>query len=141
MASIPETTRARTRAARLAGLGWRGRLLLAVAFGAAVGLSVGDPRARLTADPELAQLLRGMALVKALLIAVGLRVLWWRFGLAVEPVRARAYVACLAFMAFAAGLAWQLSYLPILTLAFHGALLSLGVLAWRDGGVPTPGRR
>jgi hypothetical protein len=141
MASIPETTPARALRSRPAATGWRGRLVVAVAFGAAVGLIVGDPSARLAADPELAQLLRGMALIKALLIAVGLRVLWWRFGLAIEPVRARAYVACLAFMAFAAGLAWQLSYLPILTLAFHGALLSLGVLAWRDGGVATPGRR
>ena len=141
MAAIPETTPARAPWSRLAGTGWRGRLVLAVAFGAAVGLIVGDPSARLAADPELARLLRGMALIKALLIAVGLRVLWWRFGLAIEPVRARAYVACLAFMAFAAGLAWQLSYLPILTLAFHGALLSLGVLAWRDGGVAGPGRR
>jgi hypothetical protein len=141
MASVPETTSRRAVGARSAALGWRGRLLVAVALGAGVGLVVGDPSARLAADAELARLLRGMALVKALLIAVGVRVLWWRFGLRIEPVRARAYVAALAFMAFAAGLAWQLSYLPVLTLAFHGALLSLGVLAWRDGGVALPGRR
>ena len=139
MASVPET-RSRFALRGLAG-GWRGRLVLAVAFGAAVGLVVGDPAARLAADPELAWLMRGMALVKALMIAVGVRVLWWRFGLEIEPMRARAYVAALALMAFAAALAWQLSYLPILSVAFHGALLSLGVLAWRDGGVALPRRR
>lgn len=141
MASIPETPPARPLWSRLAGTGWRGRLVLAVAFGAAVGLIVGDPSARLAADPELARLLRGMALVKALLIAVGVRVLWWRFGLDIEALRARGYVAALAFMAFAAALAWQLSYPAVLGLAFHGALLSLGMLAWRDGGATTRGRR
>jgi len=141
MASIPETTRATTLAARLAGLNWRGRLVLAVALGAAAGLLIGDPGERLAADPELGRLLRGMAIVKAMLVAAALRVLWWRFGLEIAAPRAWGYIGGVGFMALAGALAWQLSYLAVLSLAFHGALLTLGILALRDGGVPTPGRR
>lgn len=140
MASIPRAAPG-TLAGRLAVPGWRGRLLLAAAAGAALGWLVGDPGARAGADPELARLLRGMALVKALLVLGALRLLWWRFGEAVTGARAWGYVGAVAAMALATLLAWQLSHLVVLSLAFHGALLTLGVLALRDDGVPLPARR
>jgi hypothetical protein len=140
MATIPPAVRPASLGARLAGLGWRGRLVAAVVAAAALGWLVGDPAARAAGDPELARLLRGMAIVKAMLVAGALRLLWWRFGYAVGPARAWGYVGAVALMATATALAWQLSYLFVLSLAFHAALLTLGLLALRDDRLPAPGR-
>ncbi len=140
MASIPRSSTG-APAGGLALPGWRGRLLLAVAAGAALGWFAGDPSGRLGGDAELARLLRGMALVKALLVVGAVRLLWWRFGEPIGARRAWGYVAAVAAMALATLLAWQLSQLALLALVFHGALLSLGVLALRDDGVALAPRR
>jgi hypothetical protein len=121
--------------------GWRGRLLLAMA---AVGLAAfvaGDPAPRLAEDPELARLLRGMAAIKALLTAGVARLLWWRLGRPVSAEMAAGYVLVSAAMAGATVMAWQLSHLALLSIAFHAGLVALGLLAWRDDAVDPLGRR
>ena len=141
MATIPRPLRAGALDARWGALGWRGRLLSAVAVGAAVGFVLGDPQAHVEGDPELARLLQGMALIKAMLVAGVVRLLWWRLCRPVAPAMAWGYVAVAASMSLATLLAWQMSYFLLLSLAFHGALLSLGLLALKDDGVELPGRR
>ena len=141
MATIPRTPDVSAVGTRLGALGWRGRLLLAVAVGAAAGYAIGEPSAHVEGDPELARLLQGMALIKAMLVAGVVRLLWWRLGRPVAPAIAWGYVAVVAAMSLATLLAWQMSYFLLLSLAFHGALLSLGLLALKDDGVELPGRR
>jgi hypothetical protein len=141
MATIPRTPHVSSVGARLGALGWRGRLLLAVAVGAVAGFALGDPSARVERDPELARLLQGMALIKAMLVAGVLRLLWWRLGRPVALHMAWGYVAVVGSLALATLLAWQMSYFFLLSVAFHGALLSLGVLALKDDGVALPRRR
>ncbi len=141
MATIPRTPQTGALGALSGALGWRARLVLAAVVGAAAGYLVGDPSGHAAGDPELARLLQGMALIKAMLVAGVVRLLWWRLARPVAPATAWGYVAVVGSMALATLLAWQMSYFLLLSVAFHGALLGLGVLALRDDGVALPGRR
>lgn len=116
-------------------VGARGMLLLACALAAGGAWLVGDPSARLAADPETATLLRSMALLKATFFLPAFAAVWWRFGRPTGPGFRLAYTAVVAVMAGAAMLVWQLSFLGLTSLAFHAALISLLVLAWRDDGI------
>ena len=117
---------------------WRLRSLMIVCCAAAAGAgyAAGDPSSLLLADPELAQLLRGMAVVKALLVVCAAAALWWRFGHAVRPATAAGYIAGLAAMAVATMLVWQLSSMLVASLAFHGGLIATLVVAWRGDDAP-----
>jgi len=48
---------------------------------AALAAYVGRPAAYLEADPGLAHLLRGMALIKALMVSGAVALVWWRLRL------------------------------------------------------------
>ena len=110
-------------------------LLLAgcVASAAAVGW-LADPAAVLQADPELARLLRGMALIKAAVVLAAIGVLLWRFGGPTTPRTASAYLAGAWMLCGASLLIWQLSAIAFAALLFHTGVLLLLVAAWRDRG-------
>ena len=113
-------------------------LLGACAAAVAVGAWIGDPAARLQADPELATLLRGMAVLKGALLAVALAILTWRFGHPLPRPVAVGYVASAVAMSFATALIWQLSMLPFAAASFHVGLLACLAIAWRaDGARPS----
>jgi hypothetical protein len=110
------------------------RALLCAGCLAAVAAAawLGQPAATLQADPELARLLRGMALIKAALVLAAVALLLWRFG---RPLRRPAAIAYLAGAWLAAGasmLVWQLSFIPLAAPVFHAGELTLLVTAWRE---------
>jgi len=92
----------------------------------------GDPAAYLSADPALGRLLRGMALIKALIAAVAVGALMWRFGRPIPRLRAGVYLAGAWFMAGAAMLVWQLSHIALAAISFHAGELTLLFIAWRE---------
>lgn len=108
---------------------WRPVLAASVLGAAALALSTqAGPH-----DPELAVLLRFMAVVKAAMALGAAALVGWRFG---SPVRRPAvswgYVAGTSSMAAGAGLIWQLGHVGTGALLVHGGLLALAGLAWVD---------
>jgi len=113
---------------------WRWRVLLAVGALAcmAMAAALGRPEAMLQADPELARLLRGMALIKAIIVLGVAALLWWRFA---APLPRGDAVACVVATALAAGasmLIWQLTWLPAAAMVFHAGGATLLWMAWRE---------
>ncbi len=101
----------------------------------AAGLAVARPGAApglLSADPELARLLRAMAVIKAVMVAPALAFLWWRFALPLALAQAAGYLAGCASMLAACVAIWQLAFLVPAACAFHLGLLALLLGAWSD---------
>lgn len=83
-------------------------------------------------DPELATLLRFMAVVKAAMALGAAALVGWRFGSPVRAATALAYIAGASSMAAGAGLIWQLGHIGAGALLVHGGLLALAGIAWLD---------
>jgi hypothetical protein len=110
----------------------RGALAAGCCLTVAAATLHGDPAAYLHADPALGRLLRGMALIKALIAAVAVGALMWRFGRPIARLRAGVYLAGAWFMAGAAMLVWQLSHIALAAVSFHAGELTLLFIAWRE---------
>ena len=93
---------------------------------------MGDPDVLRAADPELAFLLRGMALVKGALVLAGLGVLWWRFQWPLSTGTAVGYLSGAWLASGAAVMIWQLTFIAQAALLFHVGEIALLVLAWGD---------
>ena len=89
------------------------------------------PSELVRSDPDLARLLRGMAIVKLLIVAATVAVGLWRLGFAIRPGVAAGYVAGTVAMAIATVLVWQLASLPFAAVLFHVGLFVVAVIAWR----------
>lgn len=114
----------------------RRALILAACAAAGLGAWVlGDSAPRLQADSETAQLLRSMALIKALFLLPALALVLWRVEGDIAPGLLLGYGACVTVMTAASVAVFQLSFLGLTSLAFHACLIALLVLAWRDDGV------
>lgn len=111
-------------------------LLLGTALALTVAAALGDPRPMLAADPDLARLLRGMALIKGVLVLAAVGVLWWRFRQPLAAGHGTAYLVGAWLAAGATMLIWQLSLIVPAALAFHAGELLLLLTAWRDGHRP-----
>lgn len=83
-------------------------------------------------DASFVRLMRGMALIKAAIVAVAAAALWWRFARPVPTLFAAGYLLGAWFMVAATVLVWQVSSIGAAALAFHTGELSLLWLAWRD---------
>ncbi|MEO8280035.1 MAG: hypothetical protein ABI564_10110 [Ideonella sp.] len=118
-------------------------LLLGCAASVAVAAIVGEPSSLLKADPELATLLRGMAVLKALMVSAGLGLLCWRFAHPATPRTAALYVVTAWLVTGATVLIWQLTWLPLAALVFHvaGITALLVALADRNSEGPTATRQ
>lgn len=92
----------------------------------------GDPAAGLKADPELAQMLRGMALIKAAMVLAAVALLGWRFGHPISRRQAAVYLAGGWLAAGATMLIWQLTRIPAAGVAFDLAEFGFLLMAWRD---------
>lgn len=125
----------------LVGAGRTPRILTlgsALVFGSvaagAIALWFGNPAAYLAADPELARLLRGMALIKAGLVVGAIALLLWRLRRPVTVRTTCVYLIGTWWMAGASMLIWQLTLIPLAAITFHVGELSMLVAAWRDHG-------
>jgi hypothetical protein len=107
---------------------WNPVLAAALIGGAVVGLMTGGG----AADPELALLLRFMAVVKAGMAVGAAAAVAWRMRQPVRFVPAMAYVAAISSMAAGAGLIWQLGHVAAGAVLVHGGLVALAVSAWVD---------
>jgi hypothetical protein len=99
----------------------------------------GDPSAYLHADPGLGRLLRGMAVIKALLTAAAGAALLWRFARPIAPPVAALYLAGTWCMAAAGMLVWRLSHIGLGALVFHTGELTLLFVAWHEHRRETAG--
>jgi len=86
-----------------------------------------------TTDPELATLLRFMALIKAGLAAGAGALAAWRFGSEISPRLAMGYTAAVALMALSPGLIWFATGLVLASALFHAGLLLGLAMAAGDG--------
>ncbi|MEM8609849.1 MAG: hypothetical protein AAGF92_22320 [Myxococcota bacterium] len=112
---------------------WLGALLLGgCALAMMVAAAMGRPEPLLQADPELARLLRGMALIKVGLVVAALAALLWRFGRPLSNGLTGAYLAGAWAAAGACMLIWQLEFLRTAVVTFHLGELTLLLAAWRD---------
>ena len=104
--------------------------VLAVAVLGAAALALATPAA--PSDPELAALLRFMAVLKAAMALGAATLLGWRLRSPVRPAVGLGYVVGAAGMAAGAGLIWRLGHVGAGACLVHGGLLTLAALAWAD---------
>ena len=112
--------------------GQRTLLLMGSALLLAAPLAFFEPAAHWADDPELFRLLRGMAGLKGVMVAIAFTAVWWRLGRELAPRLASTYVGGVWAIALATGLIWQLTAVPTASALFHGAIIALLVAAWRD---------
>ena len=105
-------------------------LVAAALAGAA--LTAPHAPARVAADPDLARLLRAMAVIKGVLVALGAGVIGWRFQRPTPLRFALGYAALVWTAGAAVGAMWQLAAVGQVAVALHAAGALLVVLAWRD---------
>lgn len=84
------------------------------------------------ADPDLARLLRAMAVIKGAMFAAALGALGWRFRRPVAPAFGAAYLALAWTAAGSIGAMWQLAAPGTVAVVLHAAGAALLVAAWRD---------
>jgi len=102
----------------------------AIAIGTAAWL--GHPADYLNADPALARLLRGMALIKGVIALAIVGAVFWRLAWPVAKRAGAAYLLCSWAVAGSTMLIWQLSYIVPAAVLFHAAALSLLWVGWRE---------
>jgi|GEM_PF-1343706 len=120
------TTRIASRSTRLS----RSSLIVVCVAAMAIAAHVGAPSTLLHDDPELAHLLRGMALIKATIALAAVALSWWRFRRPTPRVAAAIYIVAAGLMVGATISIWQLSSLLLAAVVFHLGLFALLVVAW-----------
>jgi hypothetical protein len=122
-------------AARTAPLGAgasRAMLVVGCALTLILAARLGRPAAYLAADPALARLLRGMAVIKGAAVLAAFAAVFWRLGWRASLGSAAAYLTTTWLLAGSTMLIWQLTWIPAAAVLFHGALIAILVAAWRD---------
>ncbi len=113
-----------------------GRLRTGLMVGCAVSMGIalylGDPSGYLQADPALARLLRGMALIKAGIALAIVAAVLWRFGRQVSKPVAAGYLLGSWMLVGSTMLVWQLSWIPAAAVLFHAAALSMLFVSLRE---------
>ncbi len=110
----------------------RSGLLFGCANAIGIAAWLGDPSGYLHADPALARLLRGMALIKGMIAIAAVGAVFWRLAWPVSKIGAATYLISSWALAGATMLVWQLSYIVPAALVFHAAALSLLLISWRE---------
>jgi hypothetical protein len=111
----------------------RAALAVAVLLAVAVAHLAADDAASAAAaaDPELARLLRAMALIKASMAAAAAWLADRLLRCPLGPGLAAALVAAVALMAAAPVLMWHVAHVGAGALLFHAGMIALLVLGWR----------
>lgn len=125
------TARARTGAAARR-VPYRLVLVIGMLLVAAAVIVATNPAPAATMDASYVRLMRGMAMIKALIVVIAAAVLWWRFARPVPGLFAVGYLLGAWLMVAATALIWQLSTIGAAAIVFHTGELSLLLLAWRD---------
>lgn len=120
--------------ARAYGTGLARALLLGgCVLAASAAAWQGDPASYLRADPELARLLRGMALIKSGIALAAIAAVLWRLGWPLtRPATAAGYLGACWVLAGSCMLIWQLTDIAVAAIAFDGAGLVLLGLVWHE---------
>jgi cytochrome b subunit of formate dehydrogenase len=84
------------------------------------------------AGPELVRLLRGMALIKALMTSGAFAAVYWRLQFPAAPLRIGAYIAACAAMAAGPFLVWDMVHIVAGAALLHAGLIGAVLLGWRD---------
>jgi hypothetical protein len=141
VAAPPPPSAAPSAAARWRAAPWRAALLAGTVLAATAVLALVPDAPAARTDADLVRLMRAMALVKALLVAMAVGGVWWRLA---RPVAAWPMVAYLALPLVTAGATaamWRLVVPGTVAVVLHAAGLALLVAAWRDPGLlPAPRR-
>jgi hypothetical protein len=117
-------------------VGWRGAAVSLACVSALAGFAATGQAASAAAmhdaGPDLAMLLRFMAMVKAM-FALGLVSLAaWRLGFPARPGVVAAYVAACVLMPAGVGLIWHLAHVVAGAVLFHAGLLTMLAVGWAD---------
>lgn len=110
----------------------RGLLVGGTLLALSAVVAVSRPDEALLADPELARLIRFMAVVKAAFVVLAAGLAAWRFAWVIATQMAVSYLVGTWMMAAATGLIWQLSAIPLAAVLFHAGGLALLVTAFLD---------
>lgn len=124
-APLPDTRRSSPLASRT---------LLVAGGVAAIGLAafLAAAEAPTARDPDLARLLRGMAMIKAVLTLAALGAVLWRLGHPISPGIRAVYLVGTWALAASTVLIAQLVLLPAAALALHAGEIAMLLAAWRD---------
>ncbi len=107
-------------------------VLAACAFTSAAVLVLADKGDVQIADPGLANLLRGMAIIKTVILVCVGAAIWWRLGSPIGARLAAGYGVAAAMATGGAALVWSMTGLAIAPFLFDGGLLAFLVLALCD---------
>ncbi len=110
----------------------RGGLVSGCAMAIGVAAWLGDPADYLNADPALARLLRGMAVIKGMIAIAVLCAVFRRLAWPVSKTAGAAYLLSCWALAGSTMLVWQLAYIVPAGLLFHVAAVSLLWVSWRE---------
>ncbi len=83
-------------------------------------------------DPDLAKLVKGMAVIKSVIVLAAGVLIWWRLGSAIRPALAAGYILLAAACTGGAALVWNMTGLAVAPFLFDGGLLGFLILALRD---------
>jgi hypothetical protein len=119
-------------AARWRGASWRAALVGVTLLAAAGVLALVPDAPAVRTDADLARLMRAMAVVKALLVAIAAAGVWWRLDRPAVAWRLGAYLALPALAAAATAAMWRMVVPGTIAVLLHAAGLALVVVAWRD---------
>ena len=89
-----------------------------------------------SADPDLAKLLKGMAIIKTVILLAAGATIWWRLGFSIRPGFAAGYMLFGAMGVAGAALVWNMAGLGLAPFLFDGGLLGFLILALRDDNGP-----
>lgn len=112
-------------------------VLIASVLGAGLGVSLlSQTQERYLADPELAQLLRALAVLKLAFLAPMALLAWVRFAPSAPPPTpfAAGYIASVTIAAGALALIAKLAAVGAGSLLFHASIAGFIFLAFRDQG-------
>ncbi len=87
-------------------------------------------------DPDLAKLLKGMAIIKTIILLAAGAAIWWRLGSPIRPAFAAGYIIFGALGVAGAALVWNMAGLGLAPFLFDGGLLGFLILALRDDNGP-----
>ena len=87
-------------------------------------------------DPDLAKLLKGMAIIKTVILLAAGAAIWWRLGSPIRRAFAAGYIIFGAAGIAGAALVWNMAGLGLAPFLFDGGLLGFLILALRDDNGP-----
>jgi hypothetical protein len=135
-AALPAAEPRPARAALTTALLRRLALLLSCALASVAVLLLAEPSGVQSADPDLARLLKGMAIIKTALLVLAGSAIWWRLGWPIGSGLAAGYILSATVAAAGAALVWSLTGLAFAPFLFDGGLLAFLILSLRDDNGP-----